>query len=281
MNSSLNIRKLLLLTLLLCSVATLYAQEFSNKGKEFWIAYPAHIDGTQSVMGLYITSDVNTTGTVKVGSTTTLNFTVSANQVTRVFLGSSTGVDASNNDVYLNMADGVKSNAAIKINSNDPIVVYSHIIRSARSGASLIIPTQVLGNEYIAPSFGSVTVSQPGQGTGGAQGGIGQITVIATQANTTIEITPTAAGGSRVAGTPFQVTLLAEGDVYQFQAASQADLSGTKIRSIATAGSGGCKPIAVFSSSTWSPFECAGASGGDNLYQQLFPTRSWGKQFVT
>lgn len=276
-----NKRKLLLISLLFCSVSLLHAQEFSNKGKEFWIAYPAHIDGTQSVMGLYITSDINTTGTVKVGATTTLNFTVTANQVTRVFLGNSTGVDASNNDVYLNMADGTKSNAAIKINSNDPIVVYSHIIRSARSGASLIIPTQVLGNEYIAPSFRSVTVSQPGPGTGGAQGGIGQISVIATQANTTIEITPTAAGGSRAAGVPFQVTLLAEGDVYQFQAASQADLSGTKIRSIASGGSGGCKPIAVFSSSTWSTFECAGASGGDNLYQQLFPTRSWGKQFVT
>lgn len=280
-NPLMNNRKLLLFALLLFSVSILYAQEFSNKGKEFWIAYPAHIDGTQSVMGLYITSDVNTTGTVKVGPTTTLNFTVSANQVTRVFLGNSTGVDASNNDVYLNMSDGVKSNAAIKINSNDPIVVYSHIIRSARSGASLIIPTQVLGNEYIAPSFRSVTVSQPGQGTGGAQGGIGQITVVATQANTTIEITPTAAGGSRAAGVPFQISLLAEGDVYQFQAASQTDLSGTKIRSIASGGSGGCKPIAVFSSSTWSTFECAGASGGDNLYQQLFPTRSWGKQFVT
>ena len=276
-----NNRKLLLFTLLLSSACVLYAQEFSNKGKEFWIAYPAHIDGPQSVMGLYITSDVNTTGTVKVGPTTTLNFTVSANQVTRVFLGSATGVDASNNDVYLNMSDGVKSNAAIKINSNDPIVVYSHIIRSARSGASLIIPTQVLGNEYIAPSFRSVTLSQPGPGTGGAQGGIGQITVVATQANTTIEITPTASGGTRVAGTPFQITLLSAGDVYQFQASIQTDLSGTKIRSIASGGSGGCKPIAVFSSSTWSTFECAGASGGDNLYQQIFPTRSWGKQFVT
>jgi gliding motility-associated-like protein len=281
LNSLMNKRKLLLILLLLCSVSLLYAQEFSNKGKEFWIAYPAHIDGTNSVMGLYITSDVNTTGTVKVGPTTTVNFTVTANQVTRVFLGNGTGVNASNTDVYLNMADGIKSNAATKINSENPIVVYAHIIRSARSGASLIIPTQVLGNEYIAPSIRSTSVSNPGPNSNGTAGGIGQITVIATQANTTIEITPTAAGGSRAAGTPFQVTLLDAGDVYQFQASSQTDLSGTKIRSIASGGSGGCKPIAVFSSSTWSTFDCNGASGGDNLYQQIFPTRSWGKQFVT
>lgn len=266
--------------LLFCSACSLYAQEFSNKGREFWIAYPAHVNGTNSVMGLYITSDVNTTGTVKVG-TTTVNFTVTANQITRVFLGNGSGVDASNNDVYLNMADGVKSNAAIKVNSVNAIVVYAHIIFMARSGASLIMPTQVLGNEYIAPNYGSVTTNPIGQGSNGSPGGIGQITVIATQANTTIEITPTTGGGSRVAGTPFQITLQAEGDVYQFQAASQTDLSGTKIRSIASGGSGGCKPIAVFSSSTWTTFDCAGASGGDNLYQQLFPTRSWGKQFVT
>lgn len=270
---------LLLLFLSLCFYHSVDAQEFSNKGKEFWIAYPAHIDGTTSVMGLYITSDVNTTGTVKVGPTATVSFVVTANQVTRVFLGSGTGVDASNNDVYVNLADGVKPNAAIKINSNDPIVVYSHIIRSARSGASLIIPTQVLGNEYIAPSFRSTSTANPT--SNGTRGGIDQITVIATQSNTTIEITPTAAGGSRVAGTPFQVTLADQGDVYQFQANLMSDLSGTKIRSIASGGTGGCKPIAVFSSSTWSTFDCTGASGGDNIYQQLFPTRSWGKQFVT
>lgn len=273
-------KRIQLLCLFLIGFHTiLLAQDNSNKGKEFWIAYPAHIDGTSSVMGLYITSDVNTSGTVKVGPTTTVNFTVTANQVTRVFLGSGTGVDASNADVYLNMSDGIKSNAAIQVNSNDPVVVYAHIIRSARSGASLIIPTQVLGAEYIAPNYRSNSTSGPT--SNGTLGGVGQITVIATQPNTTIEITPTSAGGSRTAGSSFQITLTNAGDVYQFQGNSQTDLSGTKIRSISVGGSGGCKPIAVFSSSTWSTFDCTGASGGDNLYQQIFPTRAWGKQFVT
>ena len=39
--------------------------------------------------------------------------------------------------------------------------------------------------------------------------------------------------------------------------------------------------MAVFSATTWSAFGCTGASGGDNLLQQLFPTRTWGKQFIT
>ncbi len=275
------IRNLLLLFCCIGFSSILLAQDNSNKGKEFWIAYPAHVDGTASVMGIYITSDINTSGTVKVGPTTTLNFTVTANQVTRIFLGGPTapGVNASNTDVYLNLADGIKTNAAIQLNSNEPVVVYAHIIRSARSGASLILPTQVLGAEYIAPNFRSTSNTQAtGNGT---VGGVGQITVIATQPNTTIEITPTAAGGSRAAGVRFQVPLVNAGDVYQFQANTLTDLSGTKIKSIALGGSGGCKPIAVYSSSTWSTFDCSGASGGDNLYQQLFPVRSWGKQFVT
>lgn len=278
--------KLFLLSLLLIFSTILVAQEGSNKGKEFWIAYPAHIDGTNSVMGLYITSDVSTTGTIKVGTTTTLNITVTANQVTRIFLGSgpnANNVDASNTSVYVNLSDGIKTDAAIKINTGAPVVVYSHIIQNARSGATLSLPTEVLGSEYIVPSYGSLTVSNPGNATG-APGGISQLSVIATQPNTTVEITPTATGISgRPAGTSFQITLANAGDIYQLQSVQRADLSGTKVRSIAVGGVGGCKPIAVFSSSTWSTFDCTQpvSSGGDNLYQQLFPIRSWGKQFVT
>jgi gliding motility-associated-like protein len=281
-----NTRKLLLLMLLFCSAGALYAQEFSNKGKEFWIAYPAHINGSinanSSVMGLYITSTVNTTGSIKLGGGNTINITVTANQVTKVFLGSIANMDASSNDVYLNMADGVKSNAAIKITTVDPVVVYSHIIQNRRSGATLTLPTPVLGNEYIVPNMNSVGTANQKQNNG-SDGGIGELVVVATQANTVVEITPTVQGFSgRPAGQPFQITLLNPGDCYQFQSVLNGDISGTKVRSISS-GQGGCKPIAVFSASTWSAFDCTmpDASGGDNLFQQVFPTRSWGKQFVT
>ncbi len=273
--------RFVLLILGVCCSGLLLAQDNSNKGKEFWIAYPAHIDGSSSVMGIYITSDVNTTGKIQVGTTTSLDINIIANEVTRIFLGgANTASNASNSDVYLNMTDGVKTGGAIKVTTVQPVVVYSHIIRSARSGASLVLPTPVLGNEYIVPSYGSVSTSGPGMGTNGSRGGIGIIAVIATQANTTIEITPTANGLTRSAA-PFQVTLPNAGDVYQFQSAESADLSGSKVRSIASGGTGGCKPIAVYSATTWTALDCTGASGGDNLYQQLFPTRSWGKKFVT
>ena len=246
------------------------AQDFSNKGKDFWIAYPAHVDGTGSIMGLYITSDVAATGTVLVG-TTTLTFSITPNTVKRFFIG---GTDAPNTQVYLSQSDGISTTAGIRVQSNQPVVVYAHIIRSARSGASLIIPTNVWGREYLVPSYRS-------SGSSGANSGYGEIAVMAKEANTVIEITPSKTTRSgKPAGTAYTVTLAQPGDVYQVQFNKDEDISGTKVRSIAS-GTSTCKPIAVFSASTWSAFDCVGASGGDNLYQMLFPTRAFGRSFLT
>ena len=263
----------------------LSGQEFSNKGKEFWLTYPAHVDGTGSVMGLYITASVNTTGTLELAGGPPLTFTVQANVVTRIFLNSTgTGVVSGttpqyfglNTAVYQSQSNGVKSKSAIRIASNDPLVVYSHIILAKRSAATLALPTQVLGNEYIAPSMPSQNASA------GAGAGVGEIAVVASQANTQITIIPTANGRTgELAGVPIVVNLPNAGDCYQFQSVPLADLTGTKITSAPSAGTSGCRPIAVFSASTWSAFDCVGSAGGDNLFQQLFPTKSWGKAFVT
>lgn len=265
------------------------AQEASNKGKLFWFTFPAHVDGTDAVMGIYITASVNTTGTLVLANGSPLNFDVQANKITRIFLnktgtGTPTGSGpqyfASNTGVYQNQSNGVTTLKAIKITSTDPVVVYAHIIKSARSGATLLLPVQGLGNEYIAPSFASTSTSP--STANGTLGGVAQINVVATEPNTQVTIVPTANGRtSEPAGQPIVVNLPNAGDCYQFQSENRGDLSGTRITAAPSNGSSGCKPIAVFSGSTWSSFDCNGASGGDNLFQQLFPTKSWGKTFVT
>jgi hypothetical protein len=80
------------------------AQDFSNKGKEFWIGYGNHIRMMNSVpwpattcvrqgnneicpekMELYITSDVSTQGKVEIaGIGFSQTFTVTANQITTI-----------------------------------------------------------------------------------------------------------------------------------------------------------------------------------------------------
>ncbi len=269
-----NIRFLLCLLLLSGHFAG-SGQNYSNKGKDFYITYPAHIDGTLSAMGIYITSDVAATGTVTVG-TQTLPFSITPNTVVTKFLGPVNNADAPNTAVYLSKDDGITTGAAIHVVADNPVVVYAHIIRSARSGATLVLPSTVWGNQYIVPSYKNVG----NQGT--AAYGYGTITVVAAEANTTVQITPvvTSKTGSRQANVPYSITLANPGDVYQVQFQQSADISGTIVKS-ASSGSGGCKKIAVFSSTTWSAFGCASASSGDNLYQQLFPTGAWGKNFLT
>jgi gliding motility-associated-like protein len=248
------------------------SQDLSNKGKDFWITFPPHVDANLAVLGIYITSDRAATGKVDFNGYS-LSFSIAANGVKTFFIGPNG--DAPNNTVYLGLQEGIQTNAAIHVTSNQPVVVYAHIIRQARSGASLIIPTNVWGKEYLVPSYRSA-------GSSGTNSGFPSITVVAKEPNTVVEINPkaTSRDGSKPAGVPYTITLSQPGDVYQVQFAKDQDISGSFVRSIST-GTGGCKPIAVFSSTTWSAFDCTGASGGDNLYQQLFPTRAFGKSFLT
>lgn len=267
-------QRILLTLTLLVSCYQIFAQDFSNKGKDFYIAFPDHVDGTGAAMGIYITSDVNASGQIKVGSNT-INFTVTANTVTRKFIGPTTGGDAPNTGIVNTNQDGILIGGGIRLTSDNPVVVYAHIIRSARSGATLVLPVTVWGREYVVPSYRS-------SGASGANSGFGEINVVASEPNTIVEITPTVTSrnGARALNVPYTITLANPGDVYQVQFPKDSDISGTKVKSVATPGNP-CKPIAVYSATTWSAFNCTSASGGDNLYQQLFPVRAWGKQFLT
>ena len=78
-------RLLVLVPLLfILNSSVVIAQDFSNKGKDFWLAYPAHIDGNTSRMALYISATINTTGVVSLPGGATIPFTVTANQATVV-----------------------------------------------------------------------------------------------------------------------------------------------------------------------------------------------------
>src|SRR6185295_2041482 len=95
-----------------------YAQDYSNKGRDFWVIYTGHIDGTTSRMALYITSDQNATGTVTVAGNTQ-NFTVTANQVTTVRFTNAT--TPSNSLAYNGQVVGIGTNKGIHILSDNPV----------------------------------------------------------------------------------------------------------------------------------------------------------------
>ncbi|WP_439882125.1 PKD domain-containing protein [Pontibacter sp. MBLB2868] len=250
--------------LLLWSTVLVSAQNTSNKGKDFWLAYPAHLSELRSQMSLYITSTVPTSGTITIpGQNYTANFTVTANMVTVVSVPHLAYIASSE----------VIENKGLHVTTKDPVIVFSHIYAQNQSGSTLALPTPTLGREYYIMSH-----SDANRSINSPIPPYSEFTVIALENNTTIQITPAATTIKGVgSGSPITVTLM-EGQVYQVQ--SLSDLTGSKVESISANGAD-CKRIAVFSGSSYTRMGCENASSGDNLYQQLYPISAWGQNFAT
>ncbi len=262
-------RKIILLLVLSFISFFSFSQDFSNKGKEFWLAYSYHVGmvngGGTPAMTLYLTSDVTTTYTVEIfGGAVIASGTITAGFVTNVSIP----------NTYFVNADGIFSGRAIHVTAAKPIVVYSFITRSQASAASLCLPTNVLGKDYFAMSFTQVS---------NEANACSYITIVAVEDNTNIEIIPTAATKGGWAAYSTNIVTLNKGQVYQVlgntSGNSGVDLSGTSVKSIAS-GTGGCKKIAVFSGSGKLALGCSGGSA-DNLYQQLYPVATWGKKYLS
>jgi gliding motility-associated-like protein len=248
-----------------------WTQDFSNKGREFWLSYSYHVgmvEGGNPTMTIYLTSEVLTKFTVEV-------FGGSVIQTGVIQPGAVVSVTIPN--LYFINDEGLFSNRAIRVIGDQPLVVYSYITRSAASGATLCLPVNVLGKEYYSVNFTQESNELNSNSF---------FTIIAVEDNTTVEITPSAdTKNGWKANNTYSVNLN-KGQIYQVLGytpdASGVDLTGSRIRSIAS-GIGGCKRIAVFSGSGKihiPPTGCA-ISSSDNLYQQLYPTGTWGKKYLT
>jgi len=247
-----------------------YAQvNTSNKGTDFWLGYMQNIRGvviannTIAQMDVYITSDVSTTGTIDFfDGTASINFSVTANQVTPVLIPQSE---------FLGSAGQFLK--GIHITSIQPIVVFAHIHAAAVSGATLVLPINTLGKDYYSLNYTQVSNEQPAYSA---------FVIVATADSTVVKVTPTASlTTGQAANTPFTLNMK-KGEVYQ--GLSSTDLTGTRIQSITSNGAS-CKKIAVFSGSSKIMIGCfsnaQGNNTADNLFQQVYPTAAWGKNYYT
>jgi gliding motility-associated-like protein len=273
------------LLFLLLTGTTTSAQDFSNKGKDFWLAYGYHqqmtVDGTggPQSMVLYFAAEQNTNVTVSIpGLGYSQNYFVAANTVLTSNPIPKTGFQ----DARLTTESSSPEKKGIHITSDRPIVAYAHIFFSSVSGATILFPTATLGKEYYSVNYtNNSNTSSPAPGAN-----CWFYVVAADTGITTVEITPSAATLTHAAGVPFTVTLN-QGDVYnimgQYNGNSGVDLTGSTIRSITTA-SGLCKRIAVFSGSGRINISCNGPStiaSSDNYMSQAFPKTAWGKKYLT
>lgn len=262
-----------LVAILACGSA--FAQDFSNKGTDFWLGYGYHVNmnmsGNSQDMVMYFTSDKAANVKVEIPALNyTASYVVSPNQVT-----SSSPLPKSGTQDARIYQPGV-SNNGIHVTSDVPVVAYAHIYNASVSGASLLFPTNTLGKDYY-----SVNYTQ----SSNAVNANSFFFVVATEDNTNVEITPSAANLNNLQVGTATVISLNKGQIYNVMGTTTGsigtDLTGSRIRSISTNGSAGCKKIAVFSGS--GKISIGGGANGsaDNLFAQAFPAVAWGKKYLT
>jgi len=258
-------RKFVLLPAVLLLTLQGIAQDFSNKGKDFFLCFPSHVPNLPNVaeMYIYITSDQNSSGVITYNGQTQ-TFVVTANSITTVAINRTAAYIAETEPMPVNK--GIR----VKVDNGQPaVVVYTEIYASARTEATLVLPVSVLGKSYRAISY-----YQTGNGVMRSQ-----FQVVAVDTNTVVQYQLRING---ILSGPVQtITLPKVGDVYQVQAPGLSDdLTGTLIESISNGGSG-CKKIAVFSGSSSLAISGTTCNGGsyDPLIQQCYPITSWGKNF--
>jgi gliding motility-associated-like protein len=226
----------------------------TTKGTEFWVGFMENVllsANGQPKFSFYISCDVNTTGVISMPTTGyTQNFTAAAGQVTEVFLPQG---------VFYYTGSEAVVDYGIKVTSADPINLSVQHHRYYYSEASIILPVTELGGQYMV-------MTHPDDLNAG---GLPEFVVIATEDNTTIDITPsTFTYGLHPAGIPFAVTMN-KGQLYQVQA--YGDLSGTTV----SARDG--KKVAVFSGAVYANLQCLATN---HLYDQNYPLESWGNEYL-
>jgi len=281
-----NLRVVIICYIAWVNIDNLNAQEFSNKGKDFWLGYGFHVRMVNDASNannpnnainaqdliLYLTSDQNANVTVEIpGLGYSRKYNVLANQVTI-----SDPIPKSGSQDARIIGPG-KFNSGIHIYSDRPIVAYAHIYNQSISGASLLFPTNTLGKDYYSINY-TQRSNEPNARS--------FFFIVATEDNTSVEITPSDENMNNLR--PLQPTIiqLNKGEIYSVMGTTVGsfgtDLTGSRIRSVDTSqGNAGCKPIAVFSGSGKINIGGSAQTSADNFFAQAFPSNAWGTKYLT
>lgn len=246
--------------------APIPAATVTSMGTDFYLTLPDHLcvsdpgqcKNTPVTNKLIVAAATATTGDVTFYGVVT-PFSVAAGGVVVITLDPV--IDPITNqmvDVVLTKNEVIETKG-IHVTSLAPVSV--HVISETTRSADgyLALPTAGLGTSYYVMSYASTRY------TGS------EFAVVATQNNTTVTITPSAAGATKPANVAFTV-VLNTGETYQLANAAYADMTGTNVTAD--------KPIAVFGA-----HRCADIPNGtgycDYLVEQLPDVSIWGKTHHT
>ncbi|NOT50404.1 MAG: PKD domain-containing protein [Chitinophagaceae bacterium] len=277
--------------------AMTFAQDKSNKGKEFWLGYGYNSwffvpDGAlppnSQELNLYLSTEAAATVTVSIPNTGwSQTLTIPANTVDASILVPKTGA----NDARI-ISEGL-SNKAVHIVSDTPIVVFAHMYNTQTSGATMLIPVETYGYKYYSLNYSQSQSNSRvpysySTTTANAPNWHSWFYVVASEDNTRLLITPSDTTQSgMLPGQTFTVNLN-KGEVYnvmgkivnggnQLWQASK-DLTGSKVVSV-PGNDGNCHPFALFSGS--GGIRLCYFDGGEVMMQQAFPVQAWGTRYLT
>jgi gliding motility-associated-like protein len=275
------LRHLFILSFLFITTG-LCAQDKSNRGKEFWLAYgfdytffnEAPINSQE--LAIYISTELAATVTVTItntGYSQTLN--IPANTVDASILIPKSGT----NDART-LTDGLQ-NRGIHIVSDVPVAAYAHVYANQVSGATMLMPIETYGYLYHSINYYQTTSQS------NVNDWYSWFYVIASEDNTRINITPSDSTKNGWLPNQTYTVNLNKGESYHVfgkavfgvdPSRASKDMTGSKIVSV-IGGDGSCHPVAVFSGSGGIRL-CRG-DGGEFMQQQVFPAQAWGTRYLT
>jgi len=224
---------------------------FTSMGTDFYLTLPDHLCVSNPVM----CNNVPVTNKLLIAAATATTGEVIFNGVITPF----TVAAGSQTIITLDPAVVITSNEMIEakgihVTTVSPVSVHVVSESSTSADGYLAFPSSALGMNYYVMSYASARYAGS------------EFAVVATQNNTIINITPTAAGATKLAGLPFSITLNS-GETYQLANHVGADMTGSVISAD--------KPVAVFSG-----HRCAEVPSNvgycDYLVEQIPDVSVWG-----
>ncbi len=273
------LRRLLLIFLLSFGSLSAFSQ-VTTEGREFWLGFMENNDGgTASSLEIFLTS--KETAQVEIflyRDSRTITITVEPGVTHREIIGSAP------NNPNAASGSGQLQRKGIYITSDVDISVYALNNRFRSADATVVLPFNTLGNQYYAAAYWE---GAPAGDNWDIGSGPAQLLIVAATDNTQIDITPSVTTiDGRAAETTFTITL-DQGEVYQVQA--DADLAGTLIETSTANDPDVCNNFAVFAGNKWGRVtggaDCgsggnAGGFAADQLYEQMYPTNTWGREYI-
>lgn len=269
-----NIRILLSLLLSCCAILpSAFSQDVSTQGTEFWVSFMGNgyktNDGNWVLTQVLVSGERDCTGIIENPNTGwSQTFSVRANNITTISdLEAQSYMETSDNEQVLGRG--------LRIITTDTVSVFCTNIANVSFDASYVLPIQALADDYMIQSYDQSTYI--GWSYEFEQFLTSAFLIVATEDETTVDITPTANSfaGLHPEGQEFSITLNA-GEVYQFRSTytnENRDLSGTRVTAR------DCKKIAVFNGNTLTAIPNS-RSSRDHVFEQAMPMQSWGKNFV-